>query len=65
MCREFKDSGLKICSIHLGQLKTDSASVDADKTPEEATAILFEMLDRIENGKFFNLFEGTIEWEKR
>lgn len=62
MCREFKSSGLKICSIHPGRLKTDSASVDADKTPEEATEILFEMLNKIEHGKFYNLFDGTIEW---
>ena len=62
MCREFKSSGLKICSIHPGRLKTDSASVDADKTPEEATEMLFEMLNSIEHGKFYSLFEGTIEW---
>ena len=62
MCREFKSSGLKICSIHPGRLKTDSASADADKTPEEATEILFEMLNKIEHGKFYNLFDGTIEW---
>ncbi|MCF8068536.1 MAG: SDR family NAD(P)-dependent oxidoreductase [Desulfobacterales bacterium] len=62
MCREFKNSGLKICSIHPGRLKTDSASVDADKTPEEAAAILFEMLNSIEHGKFYSLFEGSIEW---
>jgi len=43
-------------------LKTDSASVDADKTPEEAAEILFQMLNRIEPGKFYSLFEGTIEW---
>ena len=62
MCREFKSSGLKICSIHPGRLKTDSASVDADKTPEEAAEMLFEMLNSIEHGKFYSLFEGTIEW---
>lgn len=62
MCREFKSSGLKICSIHPGRLKTDSASYDADKTPEEATKILFEMLSSIEHGKFYSLFEGIIEW---
>jgi len=62
MCREFKSSGLRICSIHPGRLKTDSASVDADKTPEEAAEMLFEMLNSIEHGKFYSLFEGTIEW---
>ena len=62
MCREFKSSGLKICSVHPGRLKTDTASVDADRTPEEAAQILFEMLNNIEHGKFYSLFEGTIEW---
>ncbi len=62
MCREFKNSETKICSIHPGRLKTDSASVDADKTPEEAAEVLFEMLKSIEHGKFYSLFEGTIEW---
>jgi len=62
MCREFKSSGLTICSIHPGRLKTDTASVDADKTPEEAAEILFDMLNSIEHGKFYSLFEGTIEW---
>lgn len=62
MCREFKSSGLKICSVHPGRLKTDAASIDADKTSEEAAKILFEMLKSIEPGKFYSLFEGTIEW---
>ena len=62
MCREFKSSGLKICSIHPGRLKTDSGSVDADRTPGEAAEMLFEMLNSLEYGKFYSLFEGTIEW---
>ena len=62
MCREFKSSSLRICSVHPGQLKTKSASSDADKTPEEAAKILFEMLNKIEHGRFYSLFEETIEW---
>lgn len=62
MCREFKDTELKVCSIHPGRLKTDTASVDADKTPEEAAEVLFEKLKSVEHGKFYSLFEGTIEW---
>jgi len=62
MCREFKSSGLKICSLHPGRLKTGSASVDADKTPEEAAEMLFGMLKSIEHGKFYSLFEGTLKW---
>ena len=62
MCREFKDSEIKICSIHPGRLKTDSASTDADKTPAEAAELLYGMLESIEHGKFYSLFEGVIEW---
>ncbi len=62
LCREFKNSGLKICSIHPGKLKTATASVDADKTPEEAANRLFTMLNSIEHGKFYSLFEGTMDW---
>jgi len=62
MCREFKNSNIKICSIHPGRLKTDSASTDADRTPGEAAEILYEKLLNIEHGKFYSLFDGTIEW---
>lgn len=62
MCREFKNSEMKICSIHPGRLKTDSASSDAEKTPEEAAELLYGMLENIEHGKFYSLFEGAIEW---
>jgi len=62
MCREFINSEMKICSIHPGRLKTDSASSDADKTPEEAAELLYGILENIEHGKFYSLFEGAIEW---
>ena len=62
MCREFRSSSLRICSVHPGRLKTESASIDADRTPEDAAKILFEMLKNIEHGKFYSLFEETIEW---
>ena len=41
MCRECKDSSIRICSIHPGRLKTDSASMDADRTQEEASEMVF------------------------
>ena len=62
MCREFKSSNLRFCSVHPGRLKTESASIDADKTPDEAAELLFEMLENIEHGKFYSLFEESIEW---
>ena len=62
MCREFKNTGMKICSIHPGRLKTETASMDADKTPEEAAEILYGLLNNLEHGKVYSLFEGTMEW---
>ena len=62
ICREFKNSGLKICSVHPGRLKTDTSSADADRTPKEAAEILFENIKTIEHGMFYSLFEGTLEW---
>ncbi|MEK8018814.1 MAG: short-chain dehydrogenase [Candidatus Parabeggiatoa sp. nov. 3] len=62
MCREYINSGLKICSIHPGRLKTDIASMDADKTPDEAAKILYKRLFNFEHGKFYNLFGEEMEW---
>jgi len=62
MCREFTNSELKICSIHPGRLKTDTASADADKTPEEAANILYKRFVSFEHGKFYNLFGDEMEW---
>ena len=62
LSREFKDSALKICAIHPGKLKTDSGSVDADKKAAEAAERLYLLLDTIENGKFYSLFENEINW---
>lgn len=62
LCREFKGKGIRICSIHPGRLKTETASSDADRTAEEAAKKLLTMLDTLEHGKFYSLFEETIDW---
>lgn len=62
LSREFRQSGLTVCSIHPGQLKTDSASSDASQTPESAAKALYDMLDHMEHGSFYSLFEGKIPW---
>ncbi len=62
LCREFKDKGIRICSIHPGRLTTEIASSDADRTAEEAAKKLFSMLELLEHGKFYSLFEDIIEW---
>lgn len=62
MCREFQEGKPRICSVHPGKLKTDTPSPDADKTPEEAAKLLFKSLASFEHGKFYNLFEGEMDW---
>jgi NAD(P)-dependent dehydrogenase (short-subunit alcohol dehydrogenase family) len=59
--REVKKTGIKICSLHPGKLKTKMAAPDADHEPEEAAEKIFELKDKIENGKFYSLFEGEFE----
>ena len=62
MCREFRKTGIRICAIHPGRLKIETASSDADKTPEEAAEELFDKLSAIEHGKFYDLFGGQMAW---
>ena len=62
MCREFRNSEMKICAVHPGRLKTDLTSFEGDRTAEEAAGLMYGLLDRIEHGVFYNLSGGTIEW---
>lgn len=62
LIREYKNSSLKICAVHPGKLKTTTASLDADKSPSEAVQKIFALLNKIEDGKFYSLFEGEIAW---
>lgn len=62
LSRELGPSGMKICAVHPGRLKTDSAASDADREPQEAAEELLKWIDRLENGKFYSLFEGELEW---
>jgi hypothetical protein len=43
-------------------LKTDTSAPDAHRKPEEAAEQLYNLMDEIEHGKFYSLFEGIIEW---
>jgi NAD(P)-dependent dehydrogenase (short-subunit alcohol dehydrogenase family) len=61
LSRELKDTNIKVCSLHPGKLKTALAAPDADHEPEEAAAEIFKIKDKIENGKFYSLFEGEFE----
>ena len=62
LSRELGPSGLIICALHPGQLKTDTAASDADREPQAAAEELIKMVDRLENGKFYGLFEGELQW---
>jgi NAD(P)-dependent dehydrogenase (short-subunit alcohol dehydrogenase family) len=61
LAREFDGTDIKVCSLHPGKLKTEMAAPDADHEPEEAAARIFELKDKIQNGKFYSLFEGEFE----
>ena len=62
LSRELGQSGIKICALHPGMLKTDTAACDADREPQEAADELIKMMDKLQNGKFYSLFEGELEW---
>lgn len=62
LCREFQSSGLTVCAVHPGQLKTCSASSDAQNTTGSAANALYRLLDHMEHGVFYNLFEDSIPW---
>ena len=57
-----RTSSVKICAIHPGKLKTAKAASDADREPHEAAIRLINLIDKIESGKYYSLFEGEIEW---
>ena len=62
LSRELGPSGLIVCALHPGKLKTDTAASDANREPQEAAEELIKMVDKLENGKFYGLFEGELEW---
>lgn len=62
LSRELGQLGMKICALHPGKLKTDTAASDADRDPQEAADELIKMMDKLQNGKFYSLFGGELEW---
>lgn len=62
LSKEFNNTSRRICSIHPGKLKTDSASKDADRKPNEAADELYSNMNNFENGQFYELFQGTLNW---
>ena len=62
LSRELGQLGMKICALHPGKLKTDTAASDADREPQVAADVLVKMMDKLQNGKFYSLFEGELEW---
>lgn len=66
LCQEFEDQGLHIYAIHPGELKTANAAYDASREPEEAALKLMDWIEgdlpAAEDGRYFDLFRGTIPW---
>jgi NAD(P)-dependent dehydrogenase (short-subunit alcohol dehydrogenase family) len=60
--RAYKDTGVRVCAVHPGKIKTEFASADADKEPIEAAERIFALVDTAITGKFYSLFEGISEW---
>lgn len=62
LSKEFLNTNKRICSVHPGKLKTASASKDADKQPRDAAEELYSKMDQFENGQFYDLFQGSLNW---
>jgi len=60
--RAYKETSIRVCSVHPGKIKTEFASVDADREPIEAAERIFKLVDTAVTGKFYSLFEGESEW---
>jgi len=41
---------------------SDALDVLINREPQEAANKLIELIDKLENGKFYSLFEGQIDW---
>ena len=55
---------IKIISVNPGLLKTDSGSIDAKYTAEEAANNFIDLIynNKIENGNMYHLFNDEIDW---
>lgn len=62
LSREFKDTGIRVCAVHPGVLKTRTGPEDALKTPEEAADRLFSLTKTARTGRFYSLFEAESNW---
>lgn len=60
--REYKDTGIRVCAVHPGILKTRTGPEDADNTPEEAAEKIYSLTKTAKTGKFYSLFEEESVW---
>jgi NAD(P)-dependent dehydrogenase (short-subunit alcohol dehydrogenase family) len=60
--RAYRDSGIRVCAVHPGKIRTEFASADADREPIEAAEKLYKLIDTAVGGKFYSLFEGESPW---
>ncbi len=62
---ELAGSGVSVCALHPGRLKTETGADDADTSPGEAAERLLNFVRTATpevNGRFFDLFDGEIPW---
>lgn len=60
--REYKDSGIRICSVHPGILRTRTGPEDAERTPEEAAEKIYFLTKNAKTGRFYSLFGEESVW---
>lgn len=62
---ELAGSGVSVCALHPGRLKTETGGEGADTPPAEAAARFLAFVNEATpevNGRFFDLFGGEIPW---
>ena len=62
---ELAGSGISVCAVHPGRLKTETGGEGADTPPAEAAERFLAFVNAATpevNGRFFDLFDGEIPW---
>ena len=65
MSQDSELSGVTVCAVHPGRLKTDSGAFDADTEPAIAAQRMKSRIESLtieDNGTYIDLDNGTIPW---
>lgn len=64
LAQEFENKGFKVCALHPGRLFTASGAVDAHMTAANSAKKIYRLVkkNRIENGQYYCIESGTMEW---